>query len=111
MTAATLQRFTILYYLTPKFMTHQEHTHRLQYLDQLIWQRATGSSSALASRLNVCRTTVANDLDCLRQLGGDIGYCRVRRTYYYRDSRRLFIGFVPESSVATWARSSGGATE
>ena len=86
-------------------MTHLDHTRRLQYLDQLIRQRATGSSRALARRLKVCRSTVMNDLDQLRQLGGDVDYCRLRRSYYYRDDRQLFIGFVPRASVATLVRS------
>ncbi len=80
-------------------MSSLKYIYRLRRMDDLIARRATGTPEAFAHRLGLCRSELMNCLSEMRQLGADICYCRTRQSYYYPDSKRLFVGFVfPEKA-------------
>ncbi|WP_256007185.1 MULTISPECIES: helix-turn-helix domain-containing protein [Pedobacter] len=56
---------------------------RLDYLNELIRKRNTGSPEQLAKKLSVSERTVFEYVDILRSLGADVRYSRTRRSYYY----------------------------
>ncbi len=75
-------------------MSSLKYVYRLQRMDDLIARRATGTPEAFAQRMHLCRSELMNCLNELRQLGADIRYCKNRQSYYYADSKRLFVGYV-----------------
>ena len=74
-------------------MALNKYFRRLKRMDGLIHHKATGNSHAFADRLGISTTSLQEYLQALRDLGGKIGYCRRRQTYYYLDDRRLFLGY------------------
>lgn len=64
-------------------MTFQERLLKLDRLHQLIRRRGTGTPNELAERLDVCKRTVHNLIDALRDLGAPVAYCPNRCSYYY----------------------------
>ena len=81
-------------------MSSLKYVHRLQRMDDLIARRASGTPEAFAQRMHLCRSELMNCLNELRQLGADIHYCRIRQSYYYADSKRLFVSFVSPEGAA-----------
>ncbi|ADY50865.1 hypothetical protein Pedsa_0280 [Pseudopedobacter saltans DSM 12145] len=66
---------------------------RLEYLDELIRHRRTGSPSQLAEKFNVSKRTVFEYIEILKSLGAEVEYCRYRETYYYKRQGRFDFHF------------------
>ncbi|OAV66777.1 hypothetical protein Barb6_02516 [Bacteroidales bacterium Barb6] len=60
-----------------------EKMERVCRIHKLLKLEATGTSDEFAERLNLKRRQVYNILEELREIGADIQYDTVRRTYYY----------------------------
>jgi predicted DNA-binding transcriptional regulator YafY len=56
---------------------------RLEYLNQLIKKKSTGSPSELARKINVSERTTFEYIDILKSLGADVKFSRTRNSYYY----------------------------
>jgi predicted DNA-binding transcriptional regulator YafY len=56
---------------------------RLEYLNQLIKKKSTGSPLELAQKLNVSERTIFYYLEILKSLGADVKFSRMRNSYYY----------------------------
>jgi biotin operon repressor len=69
-------------------MNFIEQLQLLDRIDKLIARKGTGSARDLASKLGISRSSIFNYLDYLRQLGAEIEYCDVRRSYYYVNNQR-----------------------
>lgn len=64
-------------------MSFLKHLKRIRRLHHLICRKATGTAVELATRLNISRASVHRYLNDLRNLGAEICYCSVRKSYYY----------------------------
>lgn len=71
----------------------------IERIDQLIRMKATGTPNDLAQRLGVSRSTVYEILDCMKQMGAEISYCKSKRSFYYELEKVLAIGFVEQSKI------------
>ncbi|MBE9599540.1 hypothetical protein [Pedobacter sp. MC2016-24] len=70
---------------------------KLDYLNQLIRTKATGSPERLAKKMAVCKRSVFSYLDILRELGAKIAYDQYKKTYYYEEAGTFNFKFQKES--------------
>lgn len=70
---------------------------KLDYLNQLIRSKATGSPELLAVKMQICKRSVFSYLDILRKLGATISYDQYRKTYYYQEAGTFNFKFQKES--------------
>ena len=70
---------------------------RLELLDRFIGfiqREGTGTPRQMARRLRISERTVTHNLLCdLKQMGFEIGYCRDRLTYYFKED--MEVNFFP----------------
>lgn len=66
---------------------------RLQRIDSFIIKKATGTAAELATKLNIFRSTLIEELALMKQYGADIKYDKQRRTYYYETDGHFEMGF------------------
>jgi predicted DNA-binding transcriptional regulator YafY len=66
---------------------------RLQRLHRLISKKATGSPAELAHKLDLSERAIFEYIRMMRELGGPIAFCPVRRTYYYEREVQFHFGF------------------
>ncbi len=66
---------------------------RLKYMDYLIRIEGTGNMKSFADKLGISRSTCGEYLRLLRDMGGEIEYCRVRSSYKYSKPTRMIIGY------------------
>ena len=67
-------------------MPNHEPRSRLEYLDDLIRKKSTGSPRELAEKLNISQRTVFNWISVLTDLGALIKYDPERQTYFYEET-------------------------
>lgn len=75
-----------------------EQLQQLERLDGLIRRKATGTPKELARKFSVSERTIYNLLQILKELGAEIDYCHVRRSYFYESPMKFRYGFTIESS-------------
>lgn len=68
-----------------------EQITRIQILHSLIMQEKTGTPQELASFIHLSKRQLYNILDELKDLGADIKYCRIRKTFYYNNNFQINI--------------------
>ncbi len=56
---------------------------KLQQLDELLKRNATGNAKELSYKLGVSRKHVYNYINTLKDLGVDIKYSRIKRSFFY----------------------------
>jgi predicted DNA-binding transcriptional regulator YafY len=56
---------------------------RIEFVNYLIKKKATGNLDNLAKKNNISKRAMTDFLNQLRDMGADIKYDRIRRTYYY----------------------------
>ncbi|WP_372489979.1 HTH domain-containing protein [Chitinophaga sedimenti] len=66
---------------------------RLEYLDNLICKRSTGTPKQLARKLNVSERSIRDHISLLKELGAPVRYCRQRNSYYYHSIGRFHFKF------------------
>jgi hypothetical protein len=67
---------------------------KLKRMDRMIRLSATGSPRELARKLSVSPSTLYEYLLILKQtFNAPVAYCRVRRSYHYRDNGGLSLEF------------------
>ncbi|TGE12630.1 hypothetical protein [Hymenobacter elongatus] len=72
---------------------------RLEQIDALISRKATGTPDEFADRLNLCRSALMHCIKEMKELGAPIAYCKQQQSYYYKENKRLFIGFVAPTTA------------
>ena len=70
---------------------------KLKRIDLLIRRKATGSPNELAKKLNISPSTLYEYLLILKQtFQAPVAYCRLRRSYLYREYGSLNFEFKRE---------------
>lgn len=67
-------------------MTFFEEIQRRQRLHKFIIQESTGTPNELAQRFHLSRRQLYNLLDEFKVIGAEIGYSRIRETFYYKNN-------------------------
>lgn len=70
------------------------NTIRLNKLNELILNEATGRPKLLARSLRVSESTVYRDLSFMKLKGAPIRYNYGKRTYYYEYTGNFQFGFI-----------------
>lgn len=79
-----------------------EQLQLLDRLDSLIRRKGTGNYQALASRLGVSPRNIYYLLDTLKDLGAEIEYCKIRKSYYYLNEVELnFDALLKPENIKT----------
>lgn len=68
-----------------------EQITRIQVLHSLIIQEKIGTLNELAASFHLSKRQLYNILDELKDLGADIKYCRIRKTFYYNNNFQINI--------------------
>ncbi|ELR69047.1 hypothetical protein C900_05436 [Fulvivirga imtechensis AK7] len=67
---------------------------RIEFIDKLIRERATGNATTLASKLNISKRTVFNYLKWMKKRGAPIVYSKADGSYIYKREAVFVIAFV-----------------
>lgn len=62
-------------------MNFIDYSEKLEAVFLLVERKATGSPNELANKLNVSEKTARRMVNCLRQRGEKIKYCRINQSY------------------------------
>ena len=89
-------------------MRLKNYFEKLNYLDELIRRKATGTPKELAKKLNVSERTVYNMKSDLEAFGAPVSFDRNRSTYYYEERGRFEIKFVREERQIDLEKIIGG---
>ena len=74
-------------------MAITSYFERLQWIDQLIRMKATGSPQELADKLGVSKRTIYEYIQALKDLGAPVYYCKASGSYLYKENGRFEINF------------------
>lgn len=74
-----------------KDMSITKYVNRLQQIDNLIRQRATGNSWEFARKVGICRSVLMSNLEEIKSFGAPISYDRINKTYKYDYDYKLII--------------------
>lgn len=74
-------------------MTLFEEIERWQTLHKSIVHEVTGTPAEFAQRFNLSKRQLYNLLDEFKLIGAEIGYSRVRETFYYKNNFNLELSF------------------
>lgn len=73
------------------------HFKRVQYIDHMIKNKATGSLEEFARKNSLSKTTLSEILNEMKEMGFPIKYDRKRNSYYYEENgqmiKQLFLKF------------------
>ena len=69
-----------------------EKINRLKYIHYLIRIENTGSLKELAKKLEISRSTCAEYIRLLRDIGAEIYYSHARRSYIYGQKKEFVFG-------------------
>lgn len=68
-----------------------EQINRVQVLHSLIVKEATGTPDEFAARLHLSKRQLYNILEDFKDMGADIRYNRISKTFYYNNSFKIDI--------------------
>jgi len=68
-----------------------KNLERLKRLHSLIKNECTGSPKELSLKMHISERLVYNLIDQLKDFTAKIGYCRSRKTYYYKNEFELEV--------------------
>ncbi len=74
-----------------------KYIERLRRMDDLIRRKATGTPDEFANRLGLGKSVLMQELFELKELGAEITYCRVTKSYCYERDFILKIGTLDNS--------------
>lgn len=69
---------------------------RLTRIDHFIRIKGTGSPSELAGKIGISERSTYEYIKLLKDFGAPVGYCRQRKSYYYRESGHFTISFLSD---------------
>ena len=67
--------------------------NRIEQMDQLIRQKATGSPRQLAVKIGLSERMIYEYLDLMKEWGAEISYSKELQSYLYGKSIRFKYGF------------------
>ena len=71
-------------------MPIKKYLNRVEQFDQLVRSQHTGPPHEIAKKLALAPSTFYTFLDELKEdYGFPIGYCRIRKTYFYTENGRM----------------------
>ena len=70
-----------------------EHIDRLKHLHKLLLHRQTGTPKECAQKLKISDRTLREDLQIIKEWGGEVCYDRKGFSYYYCNAFDLRIGY------------------
>lgn len=70
-----------------------EQINRIQVLHTLIMQETTGTPQELAERFHLSKRQLYNLLDELKDIGANIKYSRISKTFYYNNNFQIDISY------------------
>jgi hypothetical protein len=72
----------------------QKHLNRLEQIDYLVRNKATGNPKEMAKKLGISERAWYKLRDeLIKDLNFPIAYCSIQRTYYYTASGKFEVGF------------------
>ena len=71
-----------------------EQLERLKRMNELIKAECTGTPEELSGRLGIGRRQLFKDFECLKDMGVEISYSKIRETYFYRNGHELEISYT-----------------
>jgi biotin operon repressor len=72
-------------------MSYLNYFRNVKRGDSLINLECTGTAEEFAEKLGICRKSVFNLIDTLKENGAEISYSRSRRTFYYTTKPKLLF--------------------
>lgn len=72
-------------------MCFNKYLERLNRMHTLIKMKGTGCPSSFASKIGISRSVLMEHIREMKEMGGPIGYCKFRETYYYSQNCELNI--------------------
>ncbi len=72
-------------------MSIVKYVDKLRRIDSLIVRRSTGTPLEFAEKLEIKRSTLFQYLQEIREMGVDIRYSPIHRSYYYADGKRITV--------------------
>jgi predicted DNA-binding transcriptional regulator YafY len=68
--------------------------NRFKTIDRLIQKKSTGTSEQLAEKIGVSKRTVFEFINVMKETGAPIYYCRIKKTYCYKEQGYFNISFI-----------------
>lgn len=65
-------------------MSLLKYISRFKRIHELIKKESTGTPKEFASKLGISRSMLMIDLQEMKELGAEIDFCKIRRSYHYR---------------------------
>jgi hypothetical protein len=82
-------------------MSLEEKTRLLLAFDSLVNRKVKGNAADYASRLGISIRTFFRLLEYIRlELDVPVNYCTRKRLYEYEVQGRIFVGFLPDQTIA-----------
>jgi len=75
-------------------MSFLKQLERLKRIEKLIQLQATGTPKQFVQRLGISESTLYEDLNILKEMGGKIAYSRTQLSYYFITNAELHLGFT-----------------
>lgn len=70
-----------------------EQMERLKRMNQLIKRERTGAPEEFARSLRISRRQLFNYLDEIKSLGAEVGYSKIKRSYYFSNGHELELDY------------------
>jgi predicted DNA-binding transcriptional regulator YafY len=67
---------------------------RFQTIDRLIQIKATGTSEQLAEKIGVSKRTIIEFINVMKETGAPIYFCRIKKSYCYKEEGHFNISFI-----------------
>jgi len=79
-------------------MSLLKYLERLKRMDDLIHRKATGNPEEFAEKIGISRSQLLEHIKELRELGAEIEYCTINRSYYFKYNQSLMPSFAKGAS-------------
>ncbi len=71
----------------------------MERMDNLINRKGTGTADELAERLGICRRSVFNYFDKLRERGAEIEFCSQKNSFIYTNDQRPDLPIITKRNA------------
>jgi predicted DNA-binding transcriptional regulator YafY len=71
-----------------------EQLERLKRINEHIKAESTGTPEEFSGRLGIGRRQFFRDLECLKDMGVEISYSKIRGTYFYKNGYKMEISYT-----------------
>jgi len=74
-----------------------KYYNRLERIDQMIRLKCTGNSFEFANKLGISRSLLMQDMMVLKDLGANVSYDRIKKTFFYHEKGKLYFRFKKDN--------------